>query len=87
MERISSQSNARTLKCTMLAGLLTLSIAEIMNFIEQGGLENPRATSLLKIIIFLFLFVMLYFHKDGEMETLMKTAQVLLKEVRALRKE
>jgi hypothetical protein len=71
----------------MLAGLLTLTISEIINFIEQGGLENPRATSLLKIIIFLFLFVMIYFQREGELETLMRTAQVLLKEVRALRNE
>jgi len=43
-----------------LATIIALLVNEIVNFINQGGLNNPIALSLFKILVYLTLIAMVY---------------------------
>ncbi len=78
----------RIVRVGILATLLVLTFNEVIDFFNKGGAERPFAMNLLKIQLFIFLFIMFFFNKENEttisMLGLMKT---ILDEIRALNKQ
>ncbi len=77
----------KILKSGVLASLLAMVLSEIIFFVQNGGFENPLALSLLKIIVFLFLFTIFYFDKESELQSLMNLMEVLVKDLKKLKKD
>ncbi len=71
----------------MLATLASLIISEIVNFTKIGGLDNPLAMSLFRLIFFCFFFLIFYFDKGSEIQPVVNLLQVLIKELQVIRKD
>ena len=80
-------SNVKTIRCSLIAGVLTFALSEILNFINLGGLNNPIAYSLLKIVIFLTLFCLLYLDRSNELSALGRVIETLIMEIRRIKED
>jgi len=71
----------------VLAALLALTVSELGHFFQKGGLEHPLCLSLLKIILFLFFFLLLYFERGTEFTEIQNVLRVLLEDLKRLKDE
>jgi hypothetical protein len=81
----SFNERPRLVRGGVLAALMMLTFNEVMDFFNKGGGERPFAMNLLKIQLFLFLFIMFFFSKEnGTIITMMGLMKTILEEIKAL---
>jgi hypothetical protein len=81
------KGSPKAVRSLLLSSFLTLALSEIGRFIHLGGLDNPLAFSLLKIIIFLVLFVIFYNERGVDLRmltSLFELVKTLTEEIRSL---